>query len=293
VLYLLMFILPITGWIMASASPLNIDTVLFNVVTVPHLPPFTELPNRAEIAENFHEYHELAGNLLILILLAHIGAALKHHLIDKDTTLVRMLPQWSATSFKIKMAALGTAIIGSTLGLYLYADSKDQAALLAAGASEVSFIADVSGSATPGVFSDTTVTATIDTQTAANSSIVAVVNTASMSSENPQVEGSLPDTEWFDVVGYPEARFESTSIEAQTDGTLMVQGDITIKGTLQSIQFPMSISDEEGQQVARGSFVIDRREFNIGMESQSDDDTVGFDVMVQFRFDIGAPVPAN
>jgi polyisoprenoid-binding protein YceI len=114
-----------------------------------------------------------------------------------------------------------------------------------------------------------------------------------MSSENPQVEGSLPDTEWFDVVGYPEARFESTNIEAQADGTLMVQGDITIKGTLQSIQFPMSISDEEGQQVARGSFVIDRREFNIGMESQSDDDTVGFDVTVQFRFDIGAPEPAN
>lgn len=38
-LYALMLALPITGWIMVSASPLNIDTVLFGVIPWPHLPP--------------------------------------------------------------------------------------------------------------------------------------------------------------------------------------------------------------------------------------------------------------
>ena len=310
VLYLLMFILPITGWIMASASPLNIDTVLFNVITIPHLPPFAELSNKAEIAESFHEYHELAGNLLILILLAHIGAAVKHHLIDKDTILLRMLPDWASRSFKTKIAALSVAVVASTAGLMLYAANGNEAALLAAGESEVSFIADVTGDLTPGQFADTQVTASIDTQNPENSSIVAVVNTTSVSSDNTQVEGSLPDPEWFDINAYPEARFESTSITAGADGILRVEGNLTIKTTTQSVRFAMSLSDEgsvlesdqgsaqesdqesgqesgqESKQVARGEFVIDRRDFNVGMQSQSTEEYVGFDVIVRFRFDI-------
>jgi len=288
-LYGLLFILPITGWIMSSASPLNIDTVLFNVITIPHLPPFADLPNKAEIAEAFHEYHELAGNLLILLLLAHIGAALKHHFIDKDTILVRMLPDWASRTFKRKVTALAVAVVGSSVAVYLYAGSGDQAALMAAGESEVSFVADVTGDDTPGMFADTAVTATIDTQEPANSSIVAVVNTTSLSSVNAQVEGSLPDAEWFDVAGHPEARFESTRIYANTDGTFQVEGNLTIKNTTEALSFPMSLEDEEDKQVARGEFIIDRREFDIGMQSQATDEYVGFDVTVRFRFDINQP----
>ncbi|MFK7860672.1 MAG: cytochrome b/b6 domain-containing protein [Granulosicoccus sp.] len=288
-LYGLLFAIPVTGWIMSSASPLNIDTVLFNVFTIPHLPPFADLPNKAEIAESFHEYHELAGNLLILLLLAHIGAALKHHLIDKDTILVRMLPDWASRSFKRKIAVLTFAVLGSTVALYLYAESNNQEALLASGDSEVSFIADVTGDETPGAFADTTVTATIDTLSPANSSIIAVVNTKTLSSKNPQVEGALPDAEWFDIEGHPEARFESTTIAANEDGTFQVVGDLTIKTTTRTVSFPMSITDEEDNQVARGEFLIDRREFDIGMESQRNDDYVGFNVTVRFRFDISQP----
>ncbi|MFK7992783.1 MAG: cytochrome b/b6 domain-containing protein [Granulosicoccus sp.] len=288
-LYGLLLIIPLTGWIMTSASPLNIDTVLFNVITIPHLPPFAHLPNKADIAESFHQYHELAGNLLILLLLAHIAAALKHHFIDKDAILVRMLPDWSSSAFKVKITTLAVVIASASAALYLHASSGNQAALLAAGASEVSFIADVTGDDTPGAFADSTVTASIDPQAPANSSIIAVVNTASLSSANTQVEGSLPDTEWFDVEGHPQARFESTSISANTDGTLQVEGTLTIKKTTQVVNFSMKLTDEENKQVARGEFDIDRREFDIGMESQSTDEYVGFTVKVLFRFDIAQP----
>ncbi len=287
-LYVLMFAIPVTGWIMSSASPLNIDTILFNVVTIPHLPPFSDLPNKAEIAENFHEYHELAGNLLILILLAHIGAALKHHLIDKDTILVRMLPNWASKPFKVKITALTAGIAALTGALVMYANADNQSALLAAGDSEVSFIADVTGDATPGAFTETSVTATIDTSTPANSSIVALVTTASLTSDNSQVAGSLPDSDWFDVEGFPEARFESTSITGIDDATLQVEGELTIKSTTQAVSFPMTLSTEDdGKQVARGEFDIDRQAYDIGMDSQSTEEYVGFNVTVRFRFDIG------
>ena len=272
---------------MSSASPLNIDTVLFNVITIPHLPPFPALPNKAEVAAAFHEYHELAGNLLILLLLAHLGAALKHHFIDKDTVLVRMLPVWSSSAFKIKLTTLFTAIAAFSVALFLSASGSDEAALLAAGASEVSFVADVTGDQTPGAFSETKVIAALDTANHENSSIVAIVNTTTLSSENTQVEGSLPDVEWFDVEGYPEARFESSSITENEDGSLAVTGNLTIKVTTTEVNFPMIIADEEGKQVARGEFNIDRREYDIGLDSQESDDFVGYDVLVRFRFDIG------
>ncbi|MFK8078922.1 MAG: cytochrome b/b6 domain-containing protein [Granulosicoccus sp.] len=289
-LYGLLFVIPITGWIMSSASPLNIDTVLFNVITIPHLPPFADLPNKAQIAESFHEYHELAGNLLILLLLAHVGAALKHHFIDKDTILVRMLPNWASNAFKGKLTVLGILIVSASTTLYLYAGTSNEAALLAAGESEVSFIADVTGDQTPGSFADSTVTASINTQAPDNSSIVAVVNTSTLSSENAQVEGSLPDPEWFDVAAYPEARFDSTAITANADGTFQVDGNLTIKANTQTISFPMSLTDEDDKQVARGEFTIDRREFNIGMDSQPTDEYVGFNVTIRFRFDISQTV---
>ena len=49
----------------------------------------------------------------------------------------------------------------------------------------------------------------------------------------------------------------------------------------------------QSKQVARGSFDIDRRDFNVGMDSQGTDDWVGFNVTIQFRFDIGAEVPQS
>lgn len=288
-LYSLMFVLPITGWIMVSASPLNLDTVLFNVIPWPHLPPFAELANKAEIAEAFHHYHEWAGMALILFLFAHIGAALKHHFIDKDTILLRMSPDWSSRSFKRKIGILASLIIASVVALYALANSSNQAALLAAGDSEVSFFADFGGEPTPGLFTETSVEASIDAANPESSSIVARVQTASLDSDDEQIKGTLPDPEWFDVANHPEALFESSAIEAASDGSLLVTGSLTIKTTTTEVSFPMTIADEEGKRVARGEFLIDRSEYDIGMESQGNEDIVGFKVTVKFRFDIAQP----
>ena len=287
-LYVLMIAIPLTGWIMVSASPLNLDTVLFNVIEWPHLPPFASLENKEAIAHSFHEYHELAANLLILILLAHIGAALKHHWFDKDATLLRMLPEQGSTSFRRKSAVLAAALVAAGGALYISANAGNQAALLAAGDSEVSFIADVTGEQTPGIFSDTSVEALIDAGNPSASTIVARVQTASVSSDNLQVAGSLPEPEWFGAEAHPEALFESTSITDAGDGNLQVTGNLTIKETTQEISFPMTLSSEEDKQVARGEFTIDRREFDIGLESQQGDDFVAYPVVIRFRFDITA-----
>lgn len=281
VLYALMLALPITGWVMVSASPLNIDTILFGLVEWPHL-PLGELNNKEAIASDFHGYHEIASSILIVLLLGHIGAALKHHVIDKDTVLIRMLPDLSSSRFFGKIALLVVLVAGSAAVLPWITNDGP---LLVAGNSEVSFIADVTGEDTLGVFTESEVTANIDKGNLADSSISARVKTATVVSDNDQVAGSLPDEDWFDVENYPEALFQSTAIEFVSDGEVLVTGDLTLKATTQSVQFPMTLIPEEDVIVARGEFSVDRREFIIGMDSQDSDDFVGFNVIIKFRFD--------
>jgi len=284
-LYALMFAVPITGWIMVSASPLDVRTLLFDVIPWPHLPPFPDLDNRAELAETFAELHEIAGNLMLLILIAHVGAALKHHLIDKDTVLVRMLPDGSR-GWYAKLAAFGVAVAALGTGLYLYADAGSEAALLAAGESEVSFVADVTGDATPGTFATSVVEAALDENEPASSRIEARVETAGVTSDNAQMASSLPDADWFDSSAHPEATFVSTAVRAADPGTLEVDGTLTIKGLPLDVTFPMTLADEDGRRVARGEFTVDRRAFELGLDSQATDEYVGWDVIIRFRFDI-------
>lgn len=84
-LYLLMIAIPISGWLMSSAK--GFQTVYFGVLPLPDL-----VAKNRELGKTLEEVHEVLANGLALLVLAHIGAALKHHLLDRDDVLSRMLP---------------------------------------------------------------------------------------------------------------------------------------------------------------------------------------------------------
>ena len=84
-LYGLLFIIPLFGWLMSSAR--NFPVSWFKLFTFPDL----IAPNRPAY-EFFHEAHELLAGALFYIAIVHIAAALKHHFIDRDNVLRRMLP---------------------------------------------------------------------------------------------------------------------------------------------------------------------------------------------------------
>ena len=87
---------------------------------------------------------------------------------------------------------------------------------------------------------------------------------------------------------FPEARFESTGITVNDSGGFMITGQLTIKGTSTEVSFPMSVTEENGQQFATGKFTIDRRDYAIGMKSQRTDENVGFDVIIHFHFELSS-----
>lgn len=84
-LYLTFFAVPLSGWAYSSAAGFPI--VWFGVLPLPDFVPVDKA-----LAHQLKELHEALAWGLALLVLAHLGAALKHHLIDKDGLLLRMMP---------------------------------------------------------------------------------------------------------------------------------------------------------------------------------------------------------
>jgi len=91
-LYGLMIGMPLVGWALVSASPLNIPTVLYGVIPWPHIPIFAQWHIKAQAAPVLARIHAYGGYALIGFLLLHAGAALRHHLVLRDDVLRRMIP---------------------------------------------------------------------------------------------------------------------------------------------------------------------------------------------------------
>jgi cytochrome b561 len=90
--YLLMLAVPLSGWAMVSASPLGLPTIYFGLFEWPHIGPLAALANKPSAEHLVKEMHEILAMGIVGLLVLHIVAALKHHFIDKDDVLARMLP---------------------------------------------------------------------------------------------------------------------------------------------------------------------------------------------------------
>lgn len=84
-LYALMIAIPVSGWLMSSAK--GYTTTFFGLFDLPNL-----LEKDKELGHTLKEVHEFLANSLMILVVAHIGAALKHQLVDKDNLLERMRP---------------------------------------------------------------------------------------------------------------------------------------------------------------------------------------------------------
>ena len=85
VMYALFFAVPLAGWAYSSAAGFPI--VLFGQIPLPDL-----LAANKELAELIKPLHELTALALMALAGLHIAAAFKHHLVDRDGLLSRMLP---------------------------------------------------------------------------------------------------------------------------------------------------------------------------------------------------------
>lgn len=83
--YVLLLALPLSGWLVASAEGGSVSFFGFGTLPVG--------PVNQSAEEFYEELHEVLGNVLLILAILHALAALKHHLVNKDDVLMRMLPR--------------------------------------------------------------------------------------------------------------------------------------------------------------------------------------------------------
>ena len=84
-LYLLIFALPLSGWMMSSAR--NFPVSWFGWMQLPDL-----VSPEPQLYERLKDLHHLLFKVLVTVAALHVAGALKHHFIDRNDVLRRMLP---------------------------------------------------------------------------------------------------------------------------------------------------------------------------------------------------------
>ena len=89
--YLLLFALPISGWIIVSTSRIVVPTLLYGTIPWPHFPGVTGAANGWWHDAAAFVHVNLVTVIYVLFAL-HVAGALKHHLVDRDGDIAKMAP---------------------------------------------------------------------------------------------------------------------------------------------------------------------------------------------------------
>jgi len=84
-LYVLMLLVPLSGWIYSSAT--GVQVIYLGLFPLPDL-----VAKSKALASALLATHVTLNVALFVLICIHVAAALKHHFSDRDTVLTRMLP---------------------------------------------------------------------------------------------------------------------------------------------------------------------------------------------------------
>ncbi len=119
--YAVMIFMPLTGWLMVSASRIEIPTLLYGVVHWPDVPGIAGLAPAAK--KTWHTIgqtgHGLIAKAIYVLLALHVAGALKHQLLGRNEPILgRMAPGavsgrwWEPRMLLIAAAFLGVIAFG-------------------------------------------------------------------------------------------------------------------------------------------------------------------------------------
>lgn len=114
--YVILLGLPLTGWLLVSASDRPIPTVLFGLIPFPDVPgmPAVGEPARAALYDASQQGHHWLVKLTYVAVVLHVAGALKHQFLDRTDHFGRMLPlapRWLGLGLLASVALLGASFL--------------------------------------------------------------------------------------------------------------------------------------------------------------------------------------
>jgi cytochrome b561 len=310
--YALLLLLPLTGWIYVSSGwaiaydkALNVATSWFGLFQIPHLSVFTGLgeATRRSVAFSSMGAHEFMAWGAVALVVLHIGAALKHQLLDKDTIVAGMAP-WLKTDepgptapnrgAAPLIAGAALIVLIGVVGWFASRPADSGAAASAPAEAPKAAVAKAEAPITPGAATAWTIDQTTSTITfsgahagnpflgrfedweghiwfdpanLAGSKVVVLVKTGSARTGDATQEASLSETEWFDPASFPTARFEAVEFKALGGARYEAKGTLRLKDKTVPVTLPFTLKTTGQAAEAKGELMLDREALNMGLYS--------------------------
>ncbi|MDA0707389.1 MAG: cytochrome b/b6 domain-containing protein [Proteobacteria bacterium] len=292
-LYGLIILIPVSGWLMSSASAYSVSW--FNLF---QLPDFVA-PDPG-LKELLKETHELLGKLLFVVAVVHILAAFKHQLIDKDGVMARMsAPLWVGV-FALIIAggtwSLGGAGGDSTVTVAISTTtataSEDAGAAVISElpvwqidyqSSYIRFTGDQAGADFDGVWQSWSAEMRFDGDNLGSSSFDVTIRTADVETQDDDRDTTLADPEWFDVTKFPEAYYRASKFAELPDGNYAAHGQLLIKGMAAPATLTFTLESNGAQRVLVGSADLLRLDHGVGTGEWEDTTWVSNEVRINVK----------
>lgn len=287
-LYISLVAVPLTGWVHHAA------VTGFAPILWPFGQTLPFVPQTEAVASAFGAAHWVFTKLLGLAILLHIAGALKHHLIDKDATLLRMLRGVPAPAQPRPVRSGSLPVLAAFV---LYAAGAGVAALLVPNGEAVAASAPVAdttgnwrvssgtldfavkqmGAQVSGSFANFSADIRFDETPAEgkHGSVTVTIDTASLTLGS--VTKQALEAEFFDVATHPTAVFAADILPAATG--YVAQGTLTLRGVTKPVALPFTLTIAGDVATMAGTVSLDRRDFGMGA-SYGDEASVGFAVEV-------------
>lgn len=263
-LYALLFLLPLTGWLFNSIVGFPLSW--FGFVTLPPLAP--ALPAWREASADLHHW---LGWILIVVVALHAAGALHHQFILRDATLWRMLPLWPRRKLGL-VAAAALLVLPGTAGAATW--------LVDPGASRLGFRALQAGAPFDGAFAKWDAKIAFDPADLAAGSVTATIDVASVGTGAPDRDRELPKSDWFDLARFPQAVFTASSFTGKGGDAYLATGTLTIRDHTVPVALPFTLKIAGDTATMDGSVEIDRTTFGVGQGQWATSDIVGKAVTV-------------
>lgn len=292
-LYGSMLAVPLTGWIHHAA------TEGFAPIWLPIGQNLPLVPKSESLASFTASLHFLLIIVLGLTIMAHIGGALKHFVIDKDQTLQRMLPGRAVSQTarphvrSLAPASIAVAIWAIAMGLGTFggAFKSHDTPIASVSLAEVTSDWDVTsgrleieitqfGAPVAGVFEDWTAQITFDEKAEGGRHGEVTVDVAIGSLKLGSVTQQAMGNDFFAVSDFPTATFQAEIFaEPSGDGQYLAEGSLTLKGVTVPVTLPFLLELDQKKASMQGSLLLNRLDFGIG-DNMPDESNLAFGVAI-------------
>lgn len=319
--YVVMIIAPLAGWLIVSTAKIQVPTLLYGIIPLPHLPVSRTLHEPAEVI------HEAMAWTAVGLFVLHIAGALRHQWLLGKPELQRMIPFARGRAVSAAIGALLLIFAGLTAGKMAFPNRAQTAApapaagpaasapvappapvenvqASAENAQEVTpveetqpladwtvapggrlgFTARWNGEAINGSFDRWRAAIKFSPDVLDKSSIRVTVDLASADTGDGQRDDSLKGSDFFDTATHPGAVFASRDIRHLEGDRYEARGTLDLRGVNKpaALRFTLRIDGDRAN--VSGTTRIDRTAFGVGQGEWTSTDVIAASVDVAFRF---------